>query len=443
MLRSGLKAEVWRCIALIAACTLIGLIAGHVTLAFAAGCCGCLIWMLVQFQRLASWIHRTRRANTPPQEELAGLWADISYDIQLLMARQEKEKLRLQAVVHRVQEMTTALADAVILVDRRGNIEWWNKAAVRLFDFRDIDQGHKLTNLIRHPKFIQYFDLKSYASPLELTMWRKDQHLEFQVHIFGDGERLVIARDITRLFKLEQMRKDFVANVSHELRTPLTVIRGYIETLADSPKLPPSWQKMVQQMEQQAQRMTLLINDLITLTKLETDQKESATLPIALAPMIASVAVDARTLSGAHAHQIEVSGAPDLALIGNEGELRSAISNLVINAINYSPAGSRIDIHYDYQPTGAVVRVRDQGIGIEPKHLPRLTERFYRVDASRSVASGGTGLGLAIVKHVLLRHNSELKIQSYVGKGSEFSCYFPQSIVCRLPPEETDAQTAG
>lgn len=442
MLRSGLKAEVWRCIAIVAACTLVGLIAGHAALAFAAGCCGCLIWLLVQIQRLERWIHRTRRASTTPQEELAGIWSDIGYDIQLLMARQEKEKLRLQAVVHRVQEMTTALTDAVILVDRRSNIEWWNKAAARLFDFRDIDQGHKLTNLIRHPKFIQYFDLKSYATPLELTMWRKDQHLEFQVHIFGEGERLVIVRDITRLFKLEQMRKDFVANVSHELRTPLTVIRGYIETLADSPKLPPSWQRMVQQMEEQGQRMTLLINDLITLTKLETDQKEPATSPIALASLIAGVAADARTLSGARTHQIVVAGAPDLALLGNEGELRSAISNLVVNAINYSPDGSRIDITYDFQPQGALVRVRDQGIGIEPKHLPRITERFYRVDPSRSVASGGTGLGLAIVKHVLLRHNAELKIHSFPGKGSEFACYFPSSIVCRLPREETDAQNA-
>jgi len=441
MLRSGLKAEIWRCIAIITLCTLIGLFFGRATFAFAASCCGCLIWLLVQIQRLGKWVHRTRSATAPPQEELGGIWSDISYDIQLMIARHEKEKQRLQAVVHRVQEMTTALTDAVILVDRRSNIEWWNTTATRLFDFRDVDQGHKLTNLIRHPSFIQYFDLKSYTTPLELTMWRKDLHLEFQIHVFGDGERLVIARDITRLFKLEQMRKDFVANVSHELRTPLTVIRGYLETLADSPKLPPGLQRMVQQMEEQSQRMTLLINDLITLSKLETDLKEPASLPIALEPMIAGVAADARNLS--KAHQIVVSGPRDLALMGNEVELRSAVSNLVINAINYSPAGSRIDIHYDFQSQGAVIRVRDQGLGIEPKHLPRLTERFYRVDPSRSVASGGTGLGLAIVKHVLLRHNAELKIQSQPGKGSEFACYFPQSIVCRLPPTDTDTQSPG
>lgn len=437
MLRSGFKAEVWRCLGVVAVCSLAGLIGGSFAVGLAVGCGGYLCWLFVHIYQLEEWINRTRRASAPPKEELRGVWADISYDVQLLLARHEKEKLRLQAVVHRVQEMTTALTDAVILVDRRSNMEWWNKAAEQLFDFRDIDQGHKLTNLIRHPKFIHYFDLKSYANPLELTMWRKDQHLEFQVHIFGDGERLVIVRDITRLFKLEQMRRDFVANVSHELRTPLTVIRGYLETLADSPQLPPAWQKMVSQMEQQTQRMTLLINDLITLTKLETDQKESSTTPISIAHLIDSVISDARTLSGSQQHELVSSGDRDLALTGNERELRSAISNLVVNAINYSPPGSRVEVSYQHEIGGARISVRDQGIGIDPKHIPRITERFYRVDASRSVASGGTGLGLAIVKHVLLRHNAELRVVSRLGKGSEFSCHFPQSMVVRLPPEQT------
>lgn len=431
MLRSGFKAEVWRCLGVIGACGIAGLIAGNLAVGLAVGSSGYLVWLFIHIYQLEEWINRTRRASAPPKEELRGVWADISYDVQLMLARHEKEKLRLQAVVHRVQEMTTALTDAVILVDRRGNMEWWNKAASRLFDFRDIDLGHKLTNLIRHPKFIQYFDLQSYATPLELTMWRKDQHLEFQVHTFGEGERLVIVRDITRLFKLEQMRKDFVANVSHELRTPLTVIRGYLETLADSPQLPGAWQKMVLQMEQQAQRMTLLINDLITLTKLETDQKEPAAEPIPLEPLIDSIIADARSLSGEQKHELLVRGDKDLALVGSERELRSAISNLVVNAINYSPAGSRIEILYQRELNGAAVTVRDQGIGIDPKHIPRITERFYRVDTSRSVASGGTGLGLAIVKHVLLRHNAELRVNSKLGKGSEFSCHFPQSMVAR------------
>jgi len=437
MTRSGFKAEIWRCLIVVSVCTIAGLFVGKSTTGFALGCAGYLLWLFVQIYRLEKWVNRTRRGSAAT-EELHGLWADLSYDVQRLLARHEKEKQRLQAVVQRVQDMATALTDAVILVDRRGNMEWWNKAAGRLFDFRDTDRGQKLTNLIRHPDFIHYFDEKIYATPLKLTMWRKDQHLEFQIHLYGEGERLVMARDITRVFKLEEMRKDFVANVSHELRTPLTVIRGYLETLADSPQLPPPSQKMVQQMEQQTQRMTLLINDLITLAKLETDQLEPAA-PVALAPLIDSILADARSLSGERGHKLVASGDRDLTLVGNERELRSAITNLVANAINYSPPDSQVEVRYQREADGAVVRVRDQGIGIDPKHIPRITERFYRVDASRSVASGGTGLGLAIVKHVLLRHNAELKITSQLGKGSEFSCYFPFSMVGPLPSTQEDA----
>lgn len=437
MLRSGFKAEVWRCSAVIIICSFIGHFSGSVSAGFSVGCAGYLVWLFTRIYQLEKWINRTRRG-IASNDELTGVWADVSYDVQRLLNRHEKEKLRLQAVVNRVQEMATAMTDAVILVDRRGNMEWWNQAAERLFGFRDVDAGHKPTNLIRHPKFIQYFDQQSYDTPLELTMWRKDQHLEFHVYSFGEGERLVIARDITRLFKLEQMRKDFVANMSHELRTPLTVICGYLETLADSPQTPASFQKMVQQMEQQAQRMTLLVNDLITLAKLETDEKETAVETVALEPLIDSIAADARSLSGQQNHEIVVRGDKELALLGNGRELRSAIANIVVNAVNYSPAGSRIEVSYRQDDKGAVISVRDEGIGIDPKHIPRLTERFYRVDASRSATSGGTGLGLAIVKHVLLRHNAELIISSKPGKGSEFSCHFPPSMVVRLPSPSPD-----
>lgn len=437
MFRSGFKTELWRCIGWITGFALMGVVSGHFTLAMIIAFSSYLLRLFIRIYQLEDWVNRTRRGIAPPKEELKGLWAEIGYDVQLLIAKHEKEKLRLQAVVHRVQEMTTALTDAVILIDRRGNMEWWNRAAEVLFDFRDVDLGHKLTNLIRHPRFIQYFDKRDYAAPLELTLWQEDQHLEFQVHAFGEGERLVIARDITRLYRLEEMRKDFVANVSHELRTPLTVIRGYIETFADSPQLPTSWSKALQQMGQQAERMTLLINDLITLAKLETDEKEPAA-PVVIAPMVAGILSDARAVSSDHT--FAANGDYNMAIIGNERELRSALSNLVINAVNHSGHGTQIKIEYRLQPGEAVISVSDNGIGIDPKHLPRLTERFYRVDPSRSVASGGTGLGLAIVKHVLLRHNAELKIYSKPGKGSTFACCFPMSAVSRT---KTIASTEG
>lgn len=441
MFRSGYKAELWRCFAWISGFAVAGLVSGYVTLALSIGFGTYLIRLLVRIYQLEDWVNRTRRGIAPPKEELTGVWADIGYDVQLMLNKHEKEKLRLQAVVYRVQEMTTALTDAVILIDKRSNMEWWNQSAEQLFNFRDIDLGHKLTNLIRHPRFIQYFEKENYQAPLELTMWQEHQHLEFQVHSFGEGERLVIARDITRLFRLEQMRKDFVANVSHELRTPLTVIRGYLETLSDSPQLPPSWGKALQQMEQQSQRMTLLINDLITLAKLETDQKELSNTAVAVAPLIAAIVNDAQALSADH--DIVAKGDEQLAIIGNERELRSAISNLVVNALNYSGKNSRIDIEYRRFANEATISVRDNGIGIDPKHIPRLTERFYRVDAARTVATGGTGLGLAIVKHVLLRHNAELKIQSQLGKGSTFCCYFPISMVTQVGLSKTKPAAQG
>lgn len=430
MFRSGFKVELWRGCGWLAVFALIGLISNHFAAVMCIGFGIYLIRLYIRIHQLEDWIDRTRRGILPPKEELTGIWADIAYDLQLLIAKHEKEKLRLQAVVHRVQEMATALTDAVILIDRRDNMEWWNSAAQLLFNFREIDLGHKLCNLIRHPRFIQYYEQRNYSAPLELKMWREDRHLEFQIHAFGDGERLVIVRDITRLFRLEEMRKDFVANVSHELRTPLTVILGYLETLVDSPQKPATWSKALQQMEQQAQRMTALINDLIALAKLETDQKDLAATPVAIAPMIAEIINDAKAVCAEHNYSYH--GDETLAIMGNERELRSAISNLVINAINHSGTNSAIEVIYQRLPNHAIISVRDNGIGIEPKHVPRLTERFYRVDPSRSVVSGGTGLGLAIVKHALLRHNAELKIQSQLGKGSTFTCYFPGSVVCEV-----------
>lgn len=441
MFRSGFKAELWLCFAWLAGFAAVGLASGYFVPALSVGLAALLVRLFVRIYQLEDWVSRTRRGIAPQKEELKGLWAEVAYDVQLLIAKHEKEKSRLQTVVHRVQEMTTALTDAVILIDRRGNMEWWNRAAEVLFDFREVDRGHKLTNLIRHPRFVQYFEQRDYLAPLELTLWREDQHLEFQVHAFGEGERLVIARDVTRLFRLEEMRKDFVANVSHELRTPLTVIRGYLETLTDSPQLPPVWAKAVQQMEQQSHRMTLLINDLITLAKLETDEKQHATTPVALAPMIADIIDDAQAVSGEHT--FTAKGDETLAIIGNERELYSALSNLVINAINHSGNATRIDIKYKRLPNKTVVEVCDNGVGIDPKHLPRLTERFYRVDPSRSARSGGTGLGLAIVKHVLLRHNAELVIHSEPGKGSSFACHFPGSIVSQIKHHKTTAANQG
>lgn len=385
--------------------------------------------IVYQTVRLSRWVYHARRT-TQTDDSLAGVWSDIAEDVRFLQLRHEREKQRLQAVVVRVQEMTTALTDGVILIDKRDNVEWWNQAAGHLFGFKDVDQGHKLTNIIRAPKFVSYFDSRNYQQPLDLSSSRKeDQQLQIQVHPFGQGERLVVVRDITRVFKLEQMRKDFVANLSHELRTPLTVIKGYLETLGDSEQMPKTWQQPFKQMTQQASRMNGLIQDLITLSKLETQEREPLRKPIELGPMLASIVDDAKALSAQHSHSFVLQGDLKTSLLGCADELRSAFTNLVVNAVNYSPEGGKIVVNVARSPAGLEVSVKDNGVGIDPKHLPRLTERFYRVDPSRSVLTGGTGLGLAIVKHILLRHDAQLKINSMPGKGSTFYCEFPPEAI--------------
>lgn len=425
MIRRGFKIELRWFLAWLFTSTLIGYLSGFFLISLLVALCLYVLWTFRQIYLLESWILRARRRK-PPSIDLRGIWGDIADDVMLMHNRHKKEKERLQAVVSRVQEMATALTDSVILVDKHGRIEWWNQAAEQLIGFQSIDKGHQLTNLIRHPRFVHYFDEGNYKNPLALAdLRRQHQQLEFQINTFGHDDRLIVVRDVTRLYKLEQMRKDFVANVSHELRTPLTVIRGYVETLADTDDLPPRWRNALEQMQQQGQRMTGLINDLLTLSKLETDSRETHSEMVHLGPLLNTIIDDARTISGERKHTFTLSGADKLAVIGNERELRSAISNLVVNAVNYSPPATTIEISCEVDHNGAAIHVRDNGIGIDPKHIPRLTERFYRVDSGRSAASGGTGLGLAITKHVLYRHDAELRISSKPGKGSRFSCYFP------------------
>ena len=433
MLRRGLKAEFrWFCIWL-CVFALTGFLTGHTVLALLVFSFGYITWQFTRLYQLEAWVNQARRSE-PPSEELQGVWADIADDVQLMYNRHEKEKLRLEAVVHRVQEMTTALNDGVILVDGRGNIEWWNRAAGELFNFQAIDLGQKITNLIRFPKFTRYYEAGDFSEPLDHTLTQKNSmEVEFLVHKFGQNERLIVVRDISRLSKLEQMRKDFVANVSHELRTPLTVLRGYLETLEDADNIPPVWNKALSHMQSQAGRMTSLINDLITLSRLETDEKEHGQEVVSLVTLADMIAEDARQISAESKHLISVNGPKEAFIYGREQELRSAISNLVFNAINYTPSEGIILIDIAQGPNGTTVSISDNGDGIDPKHIPRLTERFYRVDPGRSVSSGGTGLGLAIVKHVLLRHNAELTIKSTPGRGSEFICYFPPARSAAKP----------
>ncbi|MCW8195629.1 phosphate regulon sensor histidine kinase PhoR [Proteobacteria bacterium 005FR1] len=429
----GFAAEIRRVLVFTAVCILLGLLNGYLTWTLIAAGAIYMGWTLWQIYRLDRWIV-AKDPGLPP--DASGFWGDIFDRIYHLQKRQGREKLRLQSTLHRIQDITAALPDAVIVLDKRGNMSWWNETASELLGFQSGDRQQALINFVRNPQFVRYFEAGSYKEPITLPSPINDaRRLQFQITRFGQDERLVLVRDITRIHRLEQVRKDFVANVSHELRTPLTVLKGYLETLADhAEEVAPQWSKALQQMQQQSDRMTLLVNDLITLSRLETEDPGSNQSPVPVARLLKTVRDEAEVVGGGN-YTITVDNAGDEAIRGNEKELHSAISNLVINAVKYSPPGSTVNIRSSTDSRGLHVSVSDNGIGIDPVHIPRLTERFYRVDSGRASQTGGTGLGLAIVKHVLLRHDGKLSIESKPGKGSTFTCSFPRSRVSAAKTE--------
>ncbi|KRW61229.1 phosphate regulon sensor histidine kinase PhoR [Pseudomonas sp. TTU2014-080ASC] len=418
---------------LIAACLLVGLITDQYAWALVVGLTLYLAWHLKQLLRLHNWL-RTRKTNDEAPPEGHGLWGEVFDSIYHLQRRDLRVRDRLQAVIDRVQESTAALRDAVVMLDRDGNLEWWNLAAEKLLGLKTPqDGGQLITNLVRDPRFIEYFEGHNYNEPLELPSPINDRvRLQYQITQYGNREHLMLVRDVTRLYQLEQMRKDFVANVSHELRTPLTVIAGYLETLLDNVEnVNPRWLRALQQMQQQGGRMQNLLNDLLLLAKLEATDYPSDNQPVAVDLLLLSIKGDAQALSAERNHRISLEADAQIRLKGSESELRSAFSNLIFNAVKYTPDAGEIRVRWWGDEQGAHLSVQDSGIGIDEKHLPRLTERFYRVDSSRASDTGGTGLGLAIVKHVLLRHRAKMEITSVLGKGSTFTCHFPNQQVNR------------
>ena len=317
-----------------------------------------------------------------------------------------------------------------------------NEAAAALLGLKaDTDIGHPIHNLIRHPDFIHLLESGDYAEPLELAS-PVDEHRMMQIHMvpYGDRQRLLVARDITKLHRLEVMRRDFIANVSHELSTPLTVISGYLESLESRPRdAGQQFEHALKQMRDQTDRMKNLVNDLLQLSRLEMNDARGAETDIDVAAMARSLVADAGIIARGQSRGHDISLAVDdrLLLRGINGDIYSAFANIIRNAVQYTPDGGKIDVRwYEEAGGGACFEVRDTGIGVPAPLIPRLTERFYRVDAGRSRSVGGTGLGLSIVKHVLINHQATLKVESAPGKGSTFSCHFPAERVIRTPSRQ-------
>jgi len=411
------------------------------------------LWLLLRLTRLIRRQHRL----VPPFPH--GLWGLVYRSIARYQQRGRKERKRQVRFTRRFREAANSVPDALVILDKSKRVEWANPAAALLMNLHwPQDDGRHLSEVFEHPGLAEYLDRGDYARPLEATpRHNKTLMLSLRVAPFGERkkQRLVVGRDITKVYHLNMIRRDFVANASHELRTPLTVIAGFLESLADSALTPPGHRRPLVLMQSQTQRMRHIVEDLLTLSRLEMDDRAAQIAPVPVPVEIDGILADARALSGGR-HRIEMQLDQNLLLLGNEAELRSAFSNLVLNAIKHTPTGSRVRVIWGKGDDGPEFTVRDDGPGIAAEHIPRLTERFYRIDTARSRASGGTGLGLAIVKHVLNRHDARLLIASEVGLGSVFTCQFPaasavrrdaaagpQSLTAGVPPVRPPALPAS
>lgn len=418
------QSEIQRLVLAVAACGTVGWLVGEPVLFIAVGFAGYSIWSLYQLVRTAKWLTNSKALDPP---ESTGLWGEVLDAIYDLIKRNRKEKKRLQSTINHLHGSFAALSDAVVMIDSFGNIDWCNASAKKLLGLHyPQDRQQQLVNLLRSPEFIQYFEAEQYDDPLELNS-PVDSQIDLKIHItlFGKRNRILFARNVTKIRQVERIRKDFVANVSHELRTPLTVISGYLNTMEGmSDQLPAVMEKAFTQMIQQTDRMELLVKDLLLLSRLESVPVKEKQIPLAVCSIIESIRESAlNSVDGDRTIHIDCQ--QSLRLIADADEIYSAFSNLIYNAARYTELGGQVWIRWWYDEDGAYFSVRDNGVGIDYHHISRLTERFYRVDNSRSSQNGGTGLGLAIVKHVLMRHEARLEIKSRRNEGSEFLCCFP------------------
>ena len=390
--------------------------------------------------RLLRWL-AGEHATPAPRD--AGLWAELAYRAERAIRQRDKaiagEHQRLVDFLSAIE----ASPNGVVLLDRQEQITWCNPSAadhLGLDGRRDI--GQPITNLVRIPAFVGYMQSREWREPLTLTDMGRGTTLQMVVRAYGEQQTLLITQDITERQRAEAMRRDFVANVSHEIRTPLTVLAGFVETMGSLPLSGSERGRVLQLMQQQTDRMQTLVADLLTLAQLEGSPRPAIDRWLALGPLLDRAVADGRTLSAGR-HAIGCAAVEGIEVAGQESELFSAVVNLVTNAVRYTPADGRIQVGWRLRGDGqGEIEVSDTGIGIAREHLPRLTERFYRVDGSRSRETGGTGLGLAIVKHVMQRHGGALEVESTPGQGSRFRLVLPagrvRTALAAAAPERTD-----
>jgi len=373
-----------------------------------------------QLRRLGHWLEH---GESPYPPRARGAWDVLHAKLHRSRRASAAREAELAEALARWRAAARALPDGVVILDQ-DRIAWLNDTARAHLEIDPAtDTGRPLTHLVRIPEFQEYLQRGDFSRPVIVNAPHGGgRTLSLQVIEYGDGQKLVLSRDITQFRQVERMRREFVANVSHELRTPLTVVSGFLEPLREE-KDPAAARRYIDLMSEQAKRMERLVEDLLTLSALESSPPPPMEEPIDMRALTERLGADARALSGGR-HDIDIAAETGVHLVGSEGEIASALGNLVSNAVRYTPPGGTVRLRWHATPDGADFDVEDSGIGIAPEHLPRLTERFYRVDRGRSRETGGTGLGLAIVKHALNRHGATLDIASTPGAGSRFTARF-------------------
>jgi len=418
-----------RVIIFLAACTLLGLYINQLVLTLLFGAFGLLGWHYWRLYRLNYWLWHSKKISPPTAR---GIWSHIYKGIYAANLRSRDKRKALGEIIRRFRQGSEALPDAALIVDDSAEIIWCNRLArIELGLSWPEDMGRKVYDCMNDKQFIKFYHASRFEQPLEIiSPINPNKVLEFRVVPYEDDNLMVLIRDVTRLTQIEKMRKDFVANVSHELKTPLTVINGYLEMLPENGDMPaPMMKKAISEMRSQSVRMQSLIEELLVLSRIEASTERAFEKLVNVPQLLWQIQVEAEALNRDKKHKIFFDISPILYVYGIENELRSAFSNLIFNAINYTPNGGVIEVKWSLEGKQVKFSVKDNGYGIASEHIDRITERFYRVDKARSRTTGGSGLGLSIVKHVLSHHNSLLNIQSRVGKGSIFSC--------RFSPEQT------
>lgn len=422
-----MQKDLWKFSLFVLSAGLAGFIVGHTLLAMFIASSGIIIWQAFSLNALYKW---TLNAKDNPMPQSSGQTYLLHREINRRRVKNQNRKRQLSQLLNQFRQAISVLPDAIVLIDNQGKIEWANSNAKTVLGIKwPEDSSVRFGDLIRYPEVNRL--LKPSTPQTEgvivNSILNNGQTINFKCVRYTESLRIVIARDVSRLIKVNQMHSDFVANVSHELKTPLTVLRGYLEIMEGNNTLPDKFVKPLEQMSLQSLRMQLIVSDLLYLAKLENNDSLVAQEIIDMTQVVNTIVETVQPLIQEKHHKLELDIDYSIKLIGAHTELHSAFSNLISNAIKYTPKNGLIRVHWYKQDNTAILSVRDNGFGVAPQHIDRLTQRFYRVDTDRSRESGGTGLGLAIVKHVLQRHDAELEINSTEEIGSEFKCIFPQS----------------